>query len=49
MNIREITENDLQGLMELYTHLHDNPCLMHKIKDLPRSGRILCQIRTITL
>lgn len=25
MTIREITENDLYGLLELYTHLHDNP------------------------
>ena len=24
MTIREITENDLYGLLELYTHLHDN-------------------------
>lgn len=24
MIIREITENDLYGLLELYTHLHDN-------------------------
>lgn len=23
--IREITQNDLEGLMELYTHLHGNP------------------------
>lgn len=25
MDIREATEKDLQGLMELYTHLHNNP------------------------
>ena len=23
--IRELTENDFDGLMQLYTHLHDNP------------------------
>lgn len=23
--IREITENDLDGLLQLYTQLHDNP------------------------
>lgn len=34
--IREITEKDFEGLMELYTQLHDNPMpeLTQDIKDL---------------
>lgn len=31
--IREITENDFDGLMELYTHLHDN-AIPNKTEDV---------------
>lgn len=39
--IREINENDFQGLSELYTHLHSNKPIENNVENIELFRRIL--------